>query len=185
MRRSDGFSLLEALIALLISLTLLLSFLSLLDHMQTCMFNLDQFMARDRRLFFSPILLENWIAAAGNHRRTQDDGLLATPGCLIIKSDVDGSAGMPDGALTASFESIAIRSNGRDLQVRSGHGSFQPVLKGISSFEAEDSALPVVTIRLSATSPSPLLRWAVPREEKARLLLFLWNYRPNLFWEGS
>lgn len=184
MPTNKGYALVEALISILASTILLLGFLSVVDQFNVWAANLNFLLERDENFWLAPLLLTRWIAPAGNNRWTQTwDGFSTDPVELRVKTDIDGSTGFPDAQLTGSFEEISLRHQGLDLQLKSGSGSFQPVLKSISNFQTDDQNLPLVSVRISSTTERPLMRFQQPISQTSRVVIFLWNYRPNLFAE--
>ena len=184
MQKSEGFSLLEATITLLISSLFLLSFFSLVDQLNTWTLNLGLLLERDSNLWLSPLLLSRWILGTGNNHWQQAwKGVNLRNRVLELKSDIDGPRGFPDLELASSFEKLVLRCSPPGLQVKSGEGSFQPLLGSISSFQVEDSRMPLLRVRLSAATVRPLFRLKESASESAEIVVLLRNYRPNLFSE--
>lgn len=185
MPANKGYTLMEVLVSIIASTTLLLGFLSVVDQFNVWAANLNLLLERDENFWLAPLLLTRWIAPAGNNRWTQTwDGFSTDPVELRVKADIDGSTGFPDAQLTSSFEEISLRHQGLDLQLKSGSGSFQPALKNISLFQIDDRNTALVRVRISSTTERPLLRFRQPISQTSRVVIFLWNYRPNLFAEA-
>lgn len=185
MPRSEGVTLLETLIALLVSMTLLLAFFSLFQTVQTLEGNLSLLLERDENFWLAPLLLTRWFTAAGNNRWRQTwEGLSIQSGEVQINSDMDGAQGFPDGVLLSSFETVTLRHKASDLQLKSGSSTFQPLLKNISNFQVDGQALPVASVRIAAVTDRPLVAPHQTVSDSTALLVYIWNYRPNLFAES-
>ena len=126
----------------------------------------------------APLLLSQWIKAAGmNMFGNPEEYLAIGTGEIGIKADIRGDQGLPDGDTDDSFEDISFRAYKEELKIRSGKGFFQPFLKGITGFEGnmyEDSLL---TIKL--INKEDFLSSVRPGFSETRLML--WNTRSNLF----
>jgi hypothetical protein len=184
LRNADGYTLLETLWALLLSVALLAAFLGATDNIQRWGMELNQLLERDRNATLAPLLLTRWVYAAGNNRWAGNwPGWSLESGHLQVRSDLDGPGGFPDRALNESYEDISLRHSGADLQLKSGDGSFQPVLKNTSAFRP-DLSPPLVTLRLQMQTDQPLRSTGAPGTTEFQLDLYLWNYRPNLFPEA-
>ncbi len=135
---------------------------------------------RDENLYLGTLLLSRWVPPAGNHHQELlQSGLTSGPNLLEINSDIDGPSGFPDASLTQSFERTALQERNQELQLRSGRGFFQSLIKGISDLQVAPSAFSTeLTLESNATT-------LLPREkENLRSIstrFFLWNYRTNLF----
>ena len=185
MHKSKGFTLVELIISMLLSVTLFLAFFSLFDRFQIWASNLNLMLERDENLWLSPLLLSRWIAPAGNNRWTDSwTGLTIEPEEIGANSDMEGPDGFPDSQLSSRFEKITLRQKDSGLQLKSGNGSFQPVLKNISSLRVDSQNLPLINLQISAATERPL--WALNESlsQSAVVTIYLWNYRPNLFAEA-
>jgi hypothetical protein len=184
LRDTKGYTLLETLLALLLALVVLGAFLGTTDCIQRWSIELHQLLERDRNAALAPLLLTRWVYSAGNNRWTGDwPGYSLESGQLRVRSDVDGPGGFPDGDLGESYEDIAIRQSGSDLQLKSGAGNFQPVLKNISGFLPSPSP-PLVTLRVQSQTDQRLRSTGRPARAGFELSLYLWNHHPNLFREA-
>ena len=185
MLRSKGFTLLELMIALLLSIILFLACFSMFNRLEIWAFNLNLFLERDENLWLAPLLFSRWVSSAGNNRWTESwDGLWIQAGQMAVNSDFDGPDGFPDTHLDSRFEAIVLRRKGTNLQLKSGSGSFQPLLRNISQFQADDRNLPLVRVQISAVTQRPLRDLQQHLSESTTLIFYLWNYRPNLFSEA-
>ena len=182
MLRNDGFSLLEMLVALAISAVLTLSFFALILQFQKWGSNLDLLLDRDQNLRLAPLLLCRYLQEAGNNRWRQNwSGVKFDGDRLEIRSDSDGAGGFPDFRLEAPFESIALRHQANELKLKSGPGSFQPLLRNIAALEGVDLIPPILSVRIRAITDRNLADLNQPDSESISLDFFLWNYRSNLF----
>lgn len=184
MHRSKGFTLLELMVALLVSVILFVACFSVFGRFQILASNLNLILERDENLWLAPLLFSRWISTAGNNRWTQSwEGLSIGDEEMAVNSDLDGPDGFPDSQLDSRFEAVVLRRNGSTLQLKSGPGSFQPVLKNISQFQVHDQNLPLLTVQISAVTERPLWFFRRHLSESTILKFYLWNYRPNLFAE--
>lgn len=176
-----GFSLIEALLATALSALLFSLFLGLFDQAQTTVTNLTRLMERDRNLILAPLLLGRLILGAGNRDwQRAGDGILIQPGLLQLESDLDGKDGFPDGRVDGNFESLSLRCREDHLQLKSGEGSFQAVLKHIRQWEIAKNGR-MVSLRLTGAVSPPLLHWKWDAEDTETIQFTLRTYRPNLF----
>lgn len=176
-----GFSLIESLLATAASALLFSLFLGVFDQAQTTVTNLTRLMERDRNLIVAPILLGGWILGAGNREWNRDgDGILIQSGVLQLESDLDGKDGFPDGRVEAEFESLSLRCRTDHLQLKSGAGSFQSVLKLIRQWEILRKGR-LLKLRLTGAVSPGLLHWKGDGETVETIHYTLRNYRPNLF----
>lgn len=185
MRRNEGFGLVELMIAALATCLLLAGFLSAATLCQRWSSHFVLLLERDANLWLTPLLLGRWILPAGNNRWGQEwAGFSVDPDRLTIRSDIDGSGGFPDNELSSSFEELALRCSGTNLQIRSGDGSFQPFLKNVREFQPDPADAPLISIRLEAVADrkTPLLNHSLL--DSVELRFALRNYRQNLFPEN-
>ena len=176
-----GFSLIEMLLATAASALLFSLFLGVFDQAQTTVTNLTRLMERDRNLILAPVLLGGWILGAGNREWNRaGDGILIQSGILRIESDLDGKDGFPDGRVDGNFESLSLRCRTDHLQLKSGGGSFQAVLKHIRQWEILMEGR-LLTLRLTGAVSPNLMHWKGDGETVETIRYTLRNYRPNLF----
>jgi hypothetical protein len=154
------------------------------NYVQVVAYDLNMLADRNANFWITPLLLLQWTTGAGHHRWKQDwKGVVLVDDLYFFKSDMDGEDGFPDRQLTSSFEDIALRHREKTLSLRSGSGSFQPVLRSISSFDIENVSDDLLVIRWSGVTENPLKTTGEPALESAVMKLHLWNYRKNLFLE--
>lgn len=176
-----GFSLIESLLATAASALLFSLFLGMFDQAQTTVTNLTRLMERDRNLILAPVLLSGWILGAGNREWNRTGtGIRIESGILRIESDLDGNNGFPDGQVDDSFERLSVRCQTENLQLKSGGGSFQSVLKQIRRWEISMDGRSLNLRLTGAVSPN-LLHWRSDGETTDSIRYTLRNYRPNLF----
>ena len=176
-----GFSLIEMLLATAASALLFSLFLGVFDQAQTTVTNLTRLMERDRNLILAPVLLGGWILGAGNREWDRfGDGILIQSGILRIESDLDGKEGFPDGRVDGNFESLSLRCRTDHLQLKSGGGSFQAILKHIRQWEILMEGR-LLTLRLTGAVSPNLMHWKGDGETVETIRYTLRNYRPNLF----
>ncbi len=144
MHKSKGFTLIELIISMLLSITLFLAFFSLFERFEIWTLNLNLMLERDENLWLSPLLLSRWITPAGNNWWTDSwTGLTIEPEEIGVSSDMEGPDGFPDSQLSSPFERITLRQRNSELQLKSGNGSFQPVLENISRLQVNSQNLPL------------------------------------------
>lgn len=176
-----GFSLIESLLATTVSVLLFALFLGALDQAQATVINLTRLMERDRNLILAPVLLSGWILGAGNREWRRDgEGILIQSGILRIESDLEGNDGFPDDRVDGNFESLSVRCRDDHLQLKSGRGNFQSVLKQIRQWEIEMQGRSL-TLRVTGAVNPNLMHWKMNGETTETIQYTLRNYRPNLF----
>lgn len=181
-REAAGTTLLEVLVALAVSLLLAGALLTGLAGLQKGTREMKTRMDQDENLFLAPLLLSRWVGPAGNHRWKQPwEGYQLSGERVELQSDLDGPKGFPDGRLDHSFERMSLRADGQ-LWIRSGSGRSQPLLRHIASLEAWQEEELLLGLRLSTLYSEPA-GFRRPTAEKAEVLFFLWNYRPQLLLE--
>ncbi len=180
-RHQRGSSLLELLVALLVGTIVAGSAFLCIRQFESAADQWTAMLDRDRSLVVAPLLFERWIAAAGCGLAGTGQGLASDGTVLQVQADFDGPAGLPDGSLDDPFESIAIRSAGDTLQLRSGAGSFQPVMDFVPEIDFELNTPELVQIRWSAAAHARL--GPDPPSIHRRIAVYLWNRRPQLFKE--
>ena len=182
MLKNRGFSLLEILISLLISSIVFLTLFSILDQFRNLSAHLSSLLERDANAWLAPLLLSRWLPAAGNNRwKGTWEGVSFEPNLIQLNSDIQGPEGFPDSQLNNSFERLSIRCAGANLQVKSGKGSFQPILKNILSLKADSTAMPLVCLYLEAVTDRTFPIFDKSRSELTQLCFLLRNYRSSLF----
>ncbi|MFB3905924.1 MAG: prepilin-type N-terminal cleavage/methylation domain-containing protein [Acidobacteriota bacterium] len=184
MRKNKGSTLVEVLLSLAIGWVIFMAFLGAIAPVQSLSWDLSALHDRDSTLCLAPPLLCKWTAAAGNNCSKHESTCLRDGGMLHVKSDTDGSKGFPDGDLDESYESISIRHNGADLQIRSAGGSFQPVFRNVSTFEADTTDPLLLSVKLGAQTDKTLIRMPETSPRELSFQVYLWNRRPNLFEEN-
>jgi len=181
--KNKGATLIEALIALSIGPLLVVAFLGAVAPVQSLTWDLSALHDRDSTLCLAPPLLCKWISGAGNNRVDRSTCVRADGNILHLQSDMDGSNGFPDGDVDESYESVSIRQNGSDLQIRSGAGSFQPAFRNVHSFHADLADSRLLRLALAADADKALIRVPSTGPKPITFDLYLWNFRPNLFGE--
>jgi len=183
-QQNSGYSLLELLVALSISTILTSALLLSLSHVQVLAHDMTLQTDRDANFRLVPLLLVQWIAAAGNNRWNADwEGVSIVDGTSYFKSDFDGSGGFPDDQLSSSYENIALCHRGGNLTIQSGGGFFQPVVRRISRFESERQEEDLVLLTWWGETDHPLKTTGDLAVTEAEMKIHLWNYRQNLFLE--
>ncbi len=184
MPKNRGATLIEALIALAIGSFLFVTFLAAVAPVQSLAWDLSALHDRDAALCLAPPLLCKWVSGAGNNRADRPTCVRTQAGVLHLESDTDGSNGFPDGDVKDTYESVSIRENGSDLQLKIGAGSFQPVFRNISSFQADLTDPRLLRLRLGAEVDKTLIRVPSTGPKSMTFDVYLWNFRPNLFEEA-
>jgi len=179
-RHRRGFSLLELLLALSLSVVIGGALLSLTLDFLTFERTFSVLVRSSAGVQTVPSLLNRYVSGAAN-RQDPESGLSIDADSFRILSDQDGPDGFPDGALTAPFESIRVRVYQGALQIRSGRGSYQTIVSGIESLEVSRPEQALLRISVSTvTEVVPRLVHSVGGAE-LEFDIFLWNYRPLLF----
>ncbi len=185
MLKNEGFSLLETMVVSTISIIVFAGFFSIFGQFQTWSSNLNLLLERDENLWLAPLLFSRWITPTGNNRWDSAwSGVTVQADSIELNSDIHGPGGFPDSQLSSSFEALVLRSSRFNLQVKSGTGSFQPVIKNIADFQVDSRDLPLISILLSTATDRPLLATQENLLQSTRFLFFLRNYRSNLFLEN-
>jgi len=180
-RKNDGFTLIELLVGLALSVILGLALLSFVQQFQNWNSNLGLLMERDEQLRQAPLLLSRYLAAAGNNRFQSGDGLQVGLDRIRARADLEGEDGFPNNRLGEAFEAVTLRRGPEDLQLQSGKGGFQPLLKHIQDFSASQWDPPLLKIRVGARTGRELQAIGGRAERDVEILIYIWNYRPNLF----
>lgn len=181
MEKNEGFTLMELLVALALSVVLGLALLTFVRQFQNWNSNLGLLMERDEQFRQAPLLLSRYLAAAGNNRFTQEDGLEPGRDRIRVRADLDGKDGFPDDKLNDAFEQVTLRQGEGDLQFQSGKGGFQPLLKSVDMFRPGEWAPPLLGVELGTRTARELRAVGGRAPRRAEIWLYLWNYRPNLF----
>lgn len=184
MPKNKGATLIEALIALAIGSFLFVTFLAAVAPVQSLTWDLSALHDRDAALCLAPPLLCKWISGAGNQRTDRAACVRAEEGTLHLTSDTDGPSGFPDGDIDDSYESVSIRQNGSDLQLKVGAGSFQPVFRNISTFAIDTDDPRLLRLRLDGEIDKALIRVPSVGPKQMSFDVYLWNFRPSLFEEA-
>ena len=79
---------------------------------------------------------------------------------------------------------MQLRASRTNLQVKSGQGSFQPVIKNIAGLTFDSEQMPMITIRLEAVTDRPPFFFEGNLLETVEFFVLLRNYRPSLFREA-
>jgi len=171
-------------VASVLSTLVFLGFFVVVGQFQKGSSDLHLLLERDSNLWLAPLLLSRWIAPTGNNRWDQPwPGVAVQPGLLELNSDIHGKGGFPDSELSSSFEALRLRTSKANLQVKSGRGSFQPVIKNITGLIFDSEQMPLIAIRLEAVTDRPPSSFEGNLLEAVEFFIFLRNYRPNLFRE--
>ena len=137
---SAGYSLLETMVTSAISIIVFAGFFSIFGQFQTWSSNLNLLLERDANLWLAPLLFSRWITPTGNNRwNSAWSGVTVQADRIELNSDIHGPGGFPDSQLSSSFEALVLRSSRFNLQVKSGNGSFQPVIKNVADFQVDVS----------------------------------------------
>lgn len=183
---TKGYSLLELLLVLSISTILISALMLSFNYLQILTHDIGLRADRNGNSWVAPVLLVQWIAAAGNNRWShQWQCVIVEAGTSIFKSDTDGKGGFPDQELSSSYEDIALEHRDEALSIRSGSGFFQPVLRGISSFEIKREAENQLLLKWSGRTDHLVKTTGKQDVELAEMKIHLWNYRNNLFSEAG
>jgi len=186
LRTGRGFGFFEMMVASMLSGLIFLGFLVVIGQFQKGCSDLNLILERDSNFWLAPLLLSRWIAPTGNNRWEQPwPGVVVQPGLLELNSEIHGKGGFPDSELSSSFESLRLRASKSNLQVKSGQGNFQPVIKNIASMSFDSEQMPVITIRLEAGTDRSPSSFEGNLLETMELSILLRNYRPSLFLEGT
>lgn len=136
---SRGFSLLEGLVATWLGSLFLLAAFYGFQTLQSSLLDVQTLSLQHRQTITAASLLSSWLVHAG--AGVDPEQAIATQsGVISALADIDGPDGMPDGSLDDSYEDLDVRSNGSDLQIRTGSGSFQPALKDVVHLSADLNA---------------------------------------------
>ena len=149
LRSSLGFSLVELMISLVVSAVLMGALFTVCIRVQEMSASISTSVENRSNQHLAPLLLSQWIKAAGmNMFGNPEEYLAIRTGEIGIKADIRGDQGFPDGDTDDSFEDISFRASKEELKIRSGQGTFQPFLKGITGFEGSLDEDSLLTIKL-------------------------------------
>ena len=175
-----GFSLIETVIAISCSTLLLLALLSTTGSILLRLGDLNRALERDENLELAPLILAPLLSQAGNNMAFSSQPAVELQGEeLVVRSDSSGAGGFPDGALDGPFEWLGLKQKGDQLYIRSGQGSYQPMLKHITEagWLLQDDLLLQVHLAARFSTPVPV----APSRRQLELDLFLFNRRSGLF----
>ncbi len=180
MRAEKGFTLIEVVVAITCSTLLFLALFSTCESLLSWMGRFNSALERDENLDLAPLILAPLLTQAGNNYGAFPQAPIELrEGELVVRSDISGTQGFPDGDLDDPFELCSIRQSTKQLQIKSGRGSYQPLLNhvaGVSWFLEGEGLLNVNLEALSSGPGSgPLSR------RRLELTLFLPNLQPSLF----
>lgn len=184
MQRNSGATLIEALLGLAIGSLLFVAFLGGVAPVQSLTWDLSALHDRDSTLCLAPLLFCKWISGAGNNRPHVSASVRNETGVLRLESDMDGTDGFPDGDVNDNYESISIRGNGADLQLKSGNGTFQPVFRNVGTFQAVVTNPTLLRLKMGAEVDKTMIRVPSIGLKHLSFDVYLWNFRPNLFEES-
>ena len=153
-----------------------------LNYVQILSYDFSQRCDRDSNLWIAPLLLTEWAAAAGNNRWSHPwVGIEVDGGSVCLRSDIDGHGGFPDNDLSESYEDIALEQRNESLAIRSGAGSFQPVIRNIISFESERHKDDLLILRWSGRTDQRLKTTGAEESDSVEMNIHLANYCVSLF----
>lgn len=184
--RAKGVTLVETLLSMVIFLIVFVAAVGLVDRFQSLAWNLSLLQEKEANMSAVPLLLARWILPAGNNRfRSDCVGIAGNAGRLDLQSDIDGPLGFPDNTLKQSYESISVRRNGSDMQVKSDRGTFQPVLKNVGLLRFRVQELPVIEVSMAGQLDRPtVLMGSPPVADQTSIRFYAWNFRKSLFAEA-
>lgn len=174
-----GFSLIELMIGLLLSAILLGALFTVLIRVQEMTAALSDSVENRSNLHLAPLLLSQWIKGAGmNLQGSPEEFLKMGVDELGVKADIKGDHGMPDGDTDDSFEEISFLARKEELRIKSGNGSYQPFLKGITGFRGSREGESLLKVELIGKENY------LDSGSITETRLWLWNTRANLFPEA-
>ncbi len=179
-----GYSLIELLWVTFLGTLLVGGLLSAVHQAQTWTSNLGLLVESEENAALVPLVLSSFVTSAGNNRFAGSwEGFSITGDEVSLLSDISGPDGRPDESLTDPFERVHLRAKEGNLQLRSGDGSFQPILVGVSAFSADRPSQSLSLFEVESATSRELLATRKTVTTRIQLLLALPNYRPNLFAE--
>jgi len=175
---SMGFSLVEILVSITVSTILLGILFTVCIRVENLTGRISEDLEKRTSLRMAPLLLSRWIKEAGMNLNVPGDEYLQAAGSEVrVKSDRTGNDGLPDGDTEDSFEDIRIRTINNELKIRSGNGTYQPFLRGISTLSASRQGRELLSLELESGEN----RAGAGQTYRIKAMLRLWNDRPNLF----
>lgn len=180
MRAEKGFTLIEVLVATTCSTILFLALFSTCASMLSWMGRLNSTLERDENLDLVPLILALLLTHAGNNHETfPQPPVELRDSELVVRSDISGTDRFPDGGLDDPFELLFIGQGADQLRMKSGQGSYQPLLNHIAevSWALEGEELLHLDLEALSSGPGsgPLSR------RRLQFALFLPNLQPTLF----
>jgi len=175
---AKGYTLLETLVAVGIASLIGSGLLLALAGLQTGVLEISLAAERNENFRLLPLVLVQTLQSAGCGKPQQQPGIEDLGDRLVVRSDIDGPEGFPDGTLKQSFENIRFLLTGTTFRIQSGQGSFQPLATGIEGFEFQ--LLPPTDLRLSLEGEKRSdfnTEW----DRRIELRFYLWNYCSTLF----
>lgn len=179
--RAAGASLLELLMAVGLFMVLTGALLSWVWMFQQAGGRLNRALERDENLHLAPLLLTRLVSSAGNQQWKHGwTGLSLDDSLVEVRADLEGEDGFPDGTLAGRFEDLRLDRRDSQLSLRSGGGSFQPILTKITGWTATRPADTVLRLTVQGRA-APTPGSSRQDEEILEVEVFLPNYRANLF----
>ena len=180
MLAEKGFTLIEILVTITCSTILFLALFSSFTSMLSWMGRMNSALERDENVDLVPLILAPLLTHAGNNRQAFPQPPVELQGNeLIVRSDTSGTDLFPDGGLDDPFELLSFRQGTDQLQMKSGQGSYQPLLNHVAEvtwlLEREELLHLNLEARSSGPGSGPLSR------RRLQLVLFLPNLQPTLF----
>lgn len=180
MLAEKGFTLIEVLVAISCSTILFLALFSTCASVLAWMGRLNSALERDENLDLVPLILAPLLTHAGNNNRAfPQPPVQLRDSELVVRSDTSGADRFPNGSLDDPFELLSIRPGADQLQMKSGQGSYQPLLNHIAqvSWLLEGDELLRLDLEALSSGPGsgPLSR------RRLQLALFLPNLQRTLF----
>ena len=180
MLAEKGFTLIEILVAITCSTILFLALFSSVTSMLTWMGRLNNALERDENVDLVPLILAPLLTHAGSNRQAFPQPPVEVQDSeLIVRSDTSGTDFFPDGSLDDPFELLAFRQGADQLQMKSGQGSYQPLVNDVAAviwlLEGEDILHLDLEARSSGPGSGPLSR------RHLQFAFFLPNLQLSLF----
>ena len=180
MPAEKGFTLIEILVAITCSTILFLALFSSFTSVLSWMGRLNNALERDENVDMVPLILAPLLPHAGNNRQAfPRPPVERHDGELIVRSDTSGAGAFPDGRLDGPFELLSFRQGTDQLQMKSGQGSYQPLVNHVAGviwlLEGEEILHLDLEARSSGPGSGPLSR------RRLQFSLFLPNLQRTLF----
>jgi len=131
-RSEAGSSLLEVVVGLCVSTLVMVYGLVVFRELAQVVERLSDLIGVREQVSLAPALLSSWTLGCGSGLPT-GDGLSVEDDRVSLRGDIDGSGGFPDTVLDDPFEAVEIMAGGDSLRIRSGQGSWQPMLDGVAA----------------------------------------------------